>query len=60
MKIEKIIEVIEPKKAQRLVIAVPASLHTDIKIRAIMRGTSVRKYVMRAIVAQIAKENEYQ
>jgi predicted HicB family RNase H-like nuclease len=43
----------------RLVVDVPKELHADIKIRAIAQGTTLRRWVLKAIAARIKEEESY-
>jgi len=40
----------------RLVVDIPKELHADIKIRAIAQGTTLRRWVLKAIAARIKEE----
>jgi hypothetical protein len=43
---------------KRLVVEIPLELHQDIKIRAIFRNITLRKWVLIAMLEQIKREKE--
>lgn len=59
MNVESIIEESQ-KKTDRVVIQVPTNIHAEIKARAAIRGITMRKYVLRAIMEMIRKEKTYE
>ena len=48
----------EQVKIRRIIIELPTMMHSEIKSCAAARGITVKKYVMRAIIARIKKERE--
>jgi hypothetical protein len=50
----------DPKpKIKRLTLEVPTELHQKIKYEAIFINVTIRKYVMRAILEKIQRDNVY-
>ena len=47
------------KCPKRLMIDVPEDMHTQIKMRATMRNTSIRHYVLVAIWRRLQEEQKY-
>lgn len=45
---------------KRLVVEMDEKLHVEVKLRATKRGISIKKYVIRAIVEAIKKEQSYE
>lgn len=41
---------------KRLVVEIPLELHQDIKVRAVFRNITLRKWVLLAIIEQIKQE----
>ena len=50
----------EINKLKRLLVEVHPDLHLEIKRRAVERGLTLRKWLLRAIMAQIKKEEQYE
>jgi predicted HicB family RNase H-like nuclease len=48
------------KRPKRLAIEISDSFHAEIKKRALLRNISIRKYVLRALIAQINNEKKYE
>lgn len=48
------------EKSKRLVIEVPNDLHIEIKMRAVQRGITLKKYIIRSVMETIKKEKSYE
>lgn len=48
------------KKSKRLVADIPEELHKEIKIQAMLRNITVRKYVMRAIIEKLNYDTQHE
>ncbi len=43
-------------KIKRLIVDIPMDMHIEVKKRAAIRGISIKKYVLKAIIERIKKE----
>ena len=49
----------EQKKEQRLAVNVPTEIHRQLKYIALVRNSSMRKIVLRALIAYIKYEEKF-
>ena len=49
----------EKLERKRLTVEIPIDLFTDIKVRSAYKNCTATKWVIRAIISQLKKENEF-
>lgn len=50
----------EKTKIKRLSVDMTPELHQQIKARAVFRNTTIRKYIIEAVIERIKNEEKYQ
>ena len=47
------------KETKRLIAEIPLTLHKEVSIQGILRGISIKEYVLQAILEKIARDESF-